>query len=457
MHRSVATLDQLEFLNLSPLDINPLMSSCTIKVLYTGPNRNGSMISKEVAAEMAKTLRGAPIVGYFKKDKGDFGDHEEFITIDGNGVHIDTRTVPYGFVAPDAKVWFQNFIDYDSNGNGTPHTYLVTTGYLWTGQFEEARKAHENGQPESMELDKDTMTGSWTEYAKDVELYIVKDAIFSKLCILGDDVEPCFEGSSILAGEENNKFSQTLFSMMQDLKFALQGGQKEMTDNIIESASLTPVVACDTITSSIEDTISVGDFTVVTPEPAIEEAIEAPIIEEKGETGEPGIPASEFKKEEEEKKEESTSEDKEESKDEPAKEEDKKDEDEEDKKKRYSLLESEYETLKNNYSLLEQKYNELVEFKAQIEDKEKDALIAKFFMLSDEDKRDVIQNKRNYTLEEIEGKLSIAYVRSDSKFGVDAAEEPEEAPALTYSLNECAESNTPAWLKAVEEHRNMNN
>ena len=63
MHQSVATLDNPEFINLQPLDINPLMSKCEIKVLYTGKNRNKSLISKEVATEMAKTLRGAPIVG----------------------------------------------------------------------------------------------------------------------------------------------------------------------------------------------------------------------------------------------------------------------------------------------------------------------------------------------------------------------------------------------------------
>ena len=82
MHKSVATLDSPEFINLQPLDINPLMSKCEIKVLYTGNNRNRSSISKEVAAEMSKTLRGAPIVGYYKENKEDFGDHGGKITID---------------------------------------------------------------------------------------------------------------------------------------------------------------------------------------------------------------------------------------------------------------------------------------------------------------------------------------------------------------------------------------
>ena len=57
MHISVATIDSPEFINLQPMDINPFMSSCDIKVLYLGENRNHSYITKEVATDMAKTLR----------------------------------------------------------------------------------------------------------------------------------------------------------------------------------------------------------------------------------------------------------------------------------------------------------------------------------------------------------------------------------------------------------------
>ena len=68
-HQSISTINSPQFINLSPLDINPLISSCDIKVFYLGENRNGSFIDKSVAMEMAKTLRGVPIVGYYKKDK----------------------------------------------------------------------------------------------------------------------------------------------------------------------------------------------------------------------------------------------------------------------------------------------------------------------------------------------------------------------------------------------------
>ena len=59
----------IEFINITP--INPLISKCQIKVCYVGeePNRNGSIITKEVARGMANSLPGSPIVGFFNEDK----------------------------------------------------------------------------------------------------------------------------------------------------------------------------------------------------------------------------------------------------------------------------------------------------------------------------------------------------------------------------------------------------
>ena len=71
----IDTIAGPEFINLQPLDINPLMSACEIKVFYLGHNRNGSYINRETADNMAKTLRGTPIVARWIKDKEDYGDH----------------------------------------------------------------------------------------------------------------------------------------------------------------------------------------------------------------------------------------------------------------------------------------------------------------------------------------------------------------------------------------------
>ena len=66
MHLSVPKDAQCEFINLENTP-NPQISKCQIKVCYVSdkPNRNKSIITKEVATEMAKTLPGSPIVGFY--------------------------------------------------------------------------------------------------------------------------------------------------------------------------------------------------------------------------------------------------------------------------------------------------------------------------------------------------------------------------------------------------------
>lgn len=58
----ISTIDNPEFINLTPSEVSPLISECEIKVFYLGHNRNGSYINKETAEKMSKTLRGTPIV-----------------------------------------------------------------------------------------------------------------------------------------------------------------------------------------------------------------------------------------------------------------------------------------------------------------------------------------------------------------------------------------------------------
>lgn len=448
MHQSIATIDSPEFINLQPLDINPLMSSCEIKVLYIGENRNHSYITKEVANDMAKTLRGAPIVGYFKEEKQDFADHGERVIFDDEGVKFECLTRPYGFVAPDAKVWFQKFEDTDDFGNVITREYLMTTGYLWTEQYEECKVALE-GRPQSMELDSETLDGHWSTNNKTgMDFFIINDAIFSKLCILGDDVEPCFEGASITVPEVSTSFTKvddsfkkTLYTMMQELKFALEGGQNNMDidnqENVVEEVVDNAAEVVDTAEIVVEN-----------------DNLEQSTIDENQVSTEAQSTQDTFAKkdEEDDKEEDSKDSDTDDSNDdENADKEDDK-EDEEDKDKKYSLLEEEHEALKAKYSKLEEDYNSLVEFKNQIENEKKDALINSFYMLSDEDKKDVIENKANYSLDDIEAKLSVICVRKKVNFDLDDTSKNDkevEKEVTTYTL-ENNESSIPAWVSALK-------
>jgi hypothetical protein len=56
------------------------------------------------------------------------------------------------------------------------------------------------GNNQSMELDEETLDATWTKDRNGKpKFFIINEAIIEKLCILGEDNEPCFEGSHITA------------------------------------------------------------------------------------------------------------------------------------------------------------------------------------------------------------------------------------------------------------------
>ena len=132
--------------------------------------------------------------------------------------------------------------------------------------------------------------------------------------------------------------------------------------------------------------------------------------------------------------------------------------DKEDKKEKYNLNEipeyvelfENYNTLQSQYSALETEVTELREFKVAAERKDKEAMIAGFYMLSDEDKKDVLDNIDTYSLEDIEAKLSIICVRNKVSFDLDDNKE-EKKEVVTYSMNDQLndDSNVPAFVKAM--------
>ena len=439
-HQSIATINSPQFINLTPLDINPLMSSCEIKVFYLGQNRNGSYISKEVATEMAKTLRGAPIVGYFKSEKEDFADHGQQMIWDDEGIHFNVLTKPYGFVSPDAQVWFKDFQDKDDFGNTIVRTYMMTTGYLWTGQFEQAQVALKDGRPQSMELDEKSLKGKWAKNIKeDMQFFIINDAIFSKLCILGNDVEPCFQGAAVTAPEVSKTFSlddnfkRTLFGMMEELQSALKGGNKVAK---IENELATDQKVLENQETPSNFTVAEQDkkdeFALNENEVTVEDNPESTFVDKKEEED------SEEDKEDNKEKEESDSDD---------------DKDDEEEKKKYAALEVKYNELQTEFTALEEEVKTLREFKENVQNVQKDALINEFYMLSDEDKKDVIENKSKYTLDEIKSKLAVICFEKKVNFNLkDSAEnedKQEEKPIITFNVDN-REDSIPDWVKEVE-------
>ena len=352
----------------------------------------------------------------------------------------------------------------------------MTTGYLWTGQYEEVKSAVEGeGKPHSMELDNETLEGHWSTNNQDgIEYFIIDDAVISKLCILGDDVEPCFEGSSVTKPQvsasfskesEEDTFLRTLFTMMQDLKSALnkEGGKSkmelednELKDNeIVESEVENTEVQEEVVEEPVDDNTPEANPEPETTETEKEESEpEEEVVEEEGEeenadaasdgevenSEEEAAPSEEFSKEDEE--------------------ENKEDEEKEPEVEVNNTLAEDYEALKTEFAALKADYDILVEFKNKIDNEKKDELIKSFYMLSDEDKKDVIENKEKYTFDEIKSKLAIICFDKKVNFDLDdnsknegIIENNSNVNVTTFSLDNDNNS-TPAWIKAVINNRN---
>lgn len=210
--------------------INPQFSKAKARILYTGKNRNNTYFSKEAVEKMMPTLFNIPVVGEYKEKVEDFGTHGGKIEISDEGFKWIETTKPYGVVPSDSEVGWETVIEND----GTQREYLYCTVYLWTGRYPEASKVIENNSNnQSMEITVNEADWNDTE-----GYYDIKDAIFSALCILGQDVEPCFESANITSYSLNKeKFKEEFMEMVKELKFTLENSDKDLDINNTEEGS----------------------------------------------------------------------------------------------------------------------------------------------------------------------------------------------------------------------------
>lgn len=457
-----------EFINLQPLDISPLISKCEIKLFYLGNNDNFTSFDKNAAIDIGKKLRGSPIVGHYKAEDGDFKAHGMKQVLDDDGYHVIDETRPYGFVPTDAEVWFQKFEETNRRGETVIREYLMTTGFLWTGQYpEELTDVDENGRPQSMKLYSPSVQGDWQVNSGDGEEYFaISSAVIENLCILGNDVEPCFEEAKITKPDISNSFSlnedftNKFYQMLQQISYSLKGGKEKVegTENKDTTNEFTENDAANAENIQTEAEVNT-DYA--------ETEVEAESTEES---------SAEFAKEEE------SDDKKDKDKDKDAEEDYTQAEDNgnadgaseeynadaaveetpeaasnefnlETKVAELEKANAEYEKqindLQDKFSLLQNSYNEVMREK-------KENLIGEFSMLSDDDKKDVVENIDSYSYDDIEAKLSIIFARKQVKKVSEASNKNhnEIEETLTFSLDQHDE--TPEWIKRVEEEKNKN-
>lgn len=164
----------------APVKISSTISLARARIFYKGLNRNGTYISDEFAEKLISSIAFSPVKGIYdgSAENPDFTDH---------GAASSLGKV-YGFVPKEHNFRWEDHTDPD----GVKRSYATVDVILWTELYKEAKDIV--GKTLSMELYKPSISGQWG--IKDgVKAFVFDEAEFFGLQILGNNVEPCFEGA----------------------------------------------------------------------------------------------------------------------------------------------------------------------------------------------------------------------------------------------------------------------
>ena len=194
-------------------NINPSFAKAKLRVAYHGENRNKSYITKETFQNAIPSAFNCPIVANFIEEKGDFGSHDIEIKKDDKGEYkIANLTQPIGFIPESANFWWEECVEE----NGDKKEYLWFDVILWRRQ--EAFECIVN-----KEFVKHSMEISVVDGSTKNGLFYINDFYFTAFCLLGEDVEPCYESSALMFANkcEQAEFTASCQEMFKDFKESL--------------------------------------------------------------------------------------------------------------------------------------------------------------------------------------------------------------------------------------------
>lgn len=163
---------------------NDVLSKARCRIFYKYGNRNGTYITDEFADKLLSSVAYTPVKGIYDGD--DFTDHGE----DNSEGKI------YGIVPENPNVTWEKHVDED----GVEREYACVDVLIFSELYEEAKDIVSKAQ--SMELFRKTL-----KYHQEVidgqKWFVFDDGCFFGLQVLGEDVEPCFEGAAFYSLKEN--------------------------------------------------------------------------------------------------------------------------------------------------------------------------------------------------------------------------------------------------------------
>ena len=152
------------------------------RIFYKYANRNGTYITDEFAEKLLSTIPYTPVKGIYDNFEEDYTDH-------GNKRSLGRI---YGIVPENPNLQWEKHLDED----GIEREYACVDVLIFTALYEEAGEIL--GKAQSMEIYEPSIKGSW-KIINGRRMFEYTEGSFLGLQVLGEDVEPCFEGAAFFS------------------------------------------------------------------------------------------------------------------------------------------------------------------------------------------------------------------------------------------------------------------
>ena len=229
-----------------------------VRVFTKFRNRNGSYIDEATADKLIETAvdTHVPIVGFFDKEADDFTSHVP-----------EDLACAYGYC--DRFEGWEKHMDAD----GVEREYATFGVVLHTNYFAAANRIV--GNPQSMELDVNSISGDWVQMDDGKEYFVYKTAKMKGFTVLGKNVEPCFQGAAFFSENESrfDRFS-LLLERVREAE-SKEGGKKDMEEKEVKQVENFEEEEKAEVEVAVESEIKVDEPVVEEEEtPAIDFAAE---------------------------------------------------------------------------------------------------------------------------------------------------------------------------------------
>lgn len=191
---------------------NEVLSKARLRIFYKYENRNGTFITDEFADKLLSSVSYAPVKGIYENN--DYTDH---------GTERNEGKI-YGIVPENPNLAWEDHLDND----GIARTYACVDVLIFTALYEEANSIV--GKSQSMELYAPSIKYH-EAIIKNRRFIVFDEGCFLGLQVLGEGVEPCFEGASFYTLQSTieyaiKKIKEHGGTKMPKLNFKISDDQK---------------------------------------------------------------------------------------------------------------------------------------------------------------------------------------------------------------------------------------